>query len=181
MKTDEPVRKGAYGDAIDESIIGFLAAGPASGVTLREVIDHLKWAYCCSTRERATHRLQRMARAGAVTDSYIERGHKRGHTCKVYRYVRPLHAEDDAKPAAAEPQKAPEARKPIPLKRLPEHLRHAVEAARSRFDPVEPLSPREFILGQFTVSDDELLAIIDREPGVLSRVADRFLAGGAGA
>ena len=179
MTTDKPVRKGAYGDQMDERIIGLLAERP-NGATLREILEHLGWAYVDSTRERATHRLKRMIERGAISDSYVGKGGERGRTCKSYTYVRPLHAVD-APPPEPTAKAKPKPPKAVPLKRLPDHIAQAVEAARSRFDPVEPLDDQTFRLGAFTVSEGELFAILDREPGVLSRVADRFLGEGAGA
>lgn len=180
METDGKARKGRYGDEIDQRIISFLAAAD-KGAELREVLAHLGWRYSDATRERATRRLNRMIERHAVSARYAGTVGQRGRTFKVYTYLRPLHGDEgEAPPPPAEPVKDA-GPKPVPLKSLPPHLVEAVEAARVRFDPVEPLEGRAFRLGQFTVSEDELFAILDREPGVLSRVAERFIGGGAGA
>lgn len=178
MTTGEPVRQGSYGDAIDETVIGFLAE-LKGGASVRETLEHLGWAYNDATRERLTRRLRRMAEHGAISGRYVGTAGQRGLTFKVYSYVRPLHGEpDEAPPPVVEEKVEP---KPVPLKRLPDHIAQAVEAARSRFDPVDALDDQTFRLGAFTVSEGELFAILDREPGVLSRVADRFIGAGAGA
>jgi hypothetical protein len=181
QNTTKPVRQGAYGDATDQSIHQLLTASPA-GATLRDVIAHLGWACNYSTRERGTYRLSRMIKAGAAEYRYEAVAHcegAAGRPARVYRAVQPIGVT--AKPEPAKVEAKPKPRKPIPLKSLPDNVVEAIEAARGRFDPVEALGQDEFRLGLFTVTGDELFAIVDREPGVLSQVAERYLGAGAGA